>query len=330
MTVEQRLQPFGPADPKTERFRLRLEAQLQNAPPVETIDIPEMRRLRAAGEGVLPVAGPTADGRWRAWPDAVAGAPNRVRVVDPPSPPRGVYFHVHGGGWTFGAPELGDARAARLAAATGARVVSAAYRLAPEHPWPIGLEDCARALEVAIAEADALGGAPLVVGGDSAGAQLAVRLLLDLRDQGRIDRVCGAALAYGCFDLRLSPSARSWGARNLVLSTPIIDWFVGNLLPDRALAQDPKVSPLLADLAGAPPALFQVGDADPLLDDTLFMAERWRAAGAEARLRVWPGGFHAFDYFDDPSWDLPDARRFQDAVAQFVAERFDARPGRPG
>ncbi|MEO1330869.1 MAG: alpha/beta hydrolase fold domain-containing protein, partial [Pseudomonadota bacterium] len=181
------------------------------------------------------------------------------------------------------------------------------------------------ALQAAIDIADAMGGAPVGIGGDSAGAHLAVCALLELRERGALDRVCAAALTYGCFDLRMTPSMRRWGARNLVLSTPTVDWFVGNLLgADRSAAESPSVSPLLAALDGMPPALFQVGDADPLLDDSLFMAERWRAAGAPASLTLWPGAFHGFDYFDDPAFGLPIAAQSHAQTAAFLAGRFDA------
>jgi len=78
-----------------------------------------------------------------------------------------------------------------------------------------------------------------------------------------------------------------------------VDWFIANLLPGGGRGE-PEVSPLMADLGGLVPALFQVGTSDPLLDDTLFMARRWEAAGNPAELAVYPGGVHAFDMFDLP------------------------------
>jgi acetyl esterase/lipase len=94
----------------------------------------------------------------------------------------------------------------------------------------------------------------------------------------------------------MTPSQRLWGDRDLVLSTPIIRWFTDQYLPGRNAEQrrDPDISPLYADLAGLPPAIFTVGTADPLLDDTLFMFERWRAAGNAAEIHVWPEAPHGF------------------------------------
>ena len=95
---------------------------------------------------------------------------------------------------------------------------------------------------------------------------------------------------------------RAFGDQPLILNTSSIDWFVELFAQGHDL-KDPDLSPIWADLAGLPPALFTVGGLDPMLDDTLFMAARWKAAGNRASLDVWPGGIHAFDLFDnDYGW----------------------------
>ena len=101
---------------------------------------------------------------------------------------------------------------------------------------------------------------------------------------------------YGSFDLSMTPSQRLWGDRNLVLSGPIISWFLDQFLPtqDREQRRDPDISPLFADVSGLPPAIFTVGTQDPLLDDTLFMEARWRTAGRGSELRIWPEAPHGF------------------------------------
>ena len=103
-------------------------------------------------------------------------------------------------------------------------------------------------------------------------------------------------LQYGAFDLSMTPSQRLWGERNLVLSGPIIMWFADQFLPDHDGEQrrDPDISPLYAGLSGMPPAIFTVGTEDPLLDDTLFIEARWRAADQVTELRVWPEAPHGF------------------------------------
>jgi acetyl esterase/lipase len=97
----------------------------------------------------------------------------------------------------------------------------------------------------------------------------------------------------------MTPSARLWGDRNLVLSTPIVQWFADMFVPGTTQEErrSPEVSPLYADLRDMPPALFTVGMVDPLLDDNLFMATRWQAAGNETTLRIYPESIHGFIAF---------------------------------
>jgi acetyl esterase/lipase len=137
----------------------------------------------------------------------------------------------------------------------------------------------------------------LVIGGESAGAHLAVSTLLRLRDRRGITRAFRAAqLAFGGYDLSMTPSTRRWGDRNLVLSVPVITWFNDQFVPGRSPEErrDPDISPLYADLSGMPPARFVVGTEDPLLDDSLFMAARWRSAGSPAALEVVAEAVHGF------------------------------------
>ena len=141
------------------------------------------------------------------------------------------------------------------------------------------------------------GGGPLAIGGDSAGAHLAAVTLLRLRDRHGITGAFDAAvLQYGGFDLSMTPSQRMWGERNLVLSTPTISWFADQFVPWRSFEERraPDISPMYAGLSSMPAAIFTVGTEDPLLDDTLFMEARWRAAGNATELRIWPEAPHGF------------------------------------
>ncbi len=319
-------QPFlaalaAPPSVETAAFNAELEARLAELPATHEVPPDVTRAARAAGKGVFPVGGPLDDAAWRPAPTP----PGRVRVTTPRgaagAAPRGVFLHVHGGGWTLGAPEFCDVANAALAEATGWTVVSAPYRLAPEHPWPACADDVeAAALWLAQEAGPVFGTERLAIGGESAGAHLAMVALLRLRDRGAArdgavggpgGAFRGAVLNYGAFDLSMTPSMRAWGARKLVLSTPTVAWFVDNLaVADPA---SPDVSPLRAALAGLPPALLQVGTADPLVDDTTFMAARLAAAGVPVDLRIHPGGVHAFDAFD-----LAIARDARAAAAGFL------------
>lgn len=282
----------GAIAPETAAFTEELAATLAEVPPVNEVPPALTRKARAEGLGIFPLGGPLPGSEWCDIPGA-PGGPGRVRISLPEGTPRGTYLHIHGGGWTLGCPDQSDIHSQRIAAATGCRVVSAEYRLAPENPWPACGDDCSAAADWALRAFDG----PVVVGGESAGAHLAAVTVLGLKARGLAGRLAGAVLNYGCYDLRMTPSVANWGDLYLVLSTPVIDWFIANLLPEGG-RDAPEVSPLLADLAGLPPALFQVGTRDPLLDDSLFMAARWQAAGNRAELAVYPGGMHAYDMFD--------------------------------
>jgi acetyl esterase/lipase len=266
-------------------------------PPVNTVSPEESRQARREGRAIFPT--PVFLPQARTLEIDGPASPVQLRIIAPTEPPAGGFLHLHGGGWTLGDNDLQDPRLARLAHDTGLTVVSVSYRLAPEHPYPAGPDDCEAAALWLVGDEGraAIGGGPLAIGGDSAGAHLAVVTLLRLRDRHAVTGAFVAAvLQYGGFDLSMTPSQRLWGERNLVLSTPIISWFADQFLPGRGLERrrDPDISPLFAELSDMPPAIFTVGTEDPLLDDTLFMEARWRAAGHTTELRVWPEAPHGF------------------------------------
>ncbi|WP_051324507.1 alpha/beta hydrolase fold domain-containing protein [Candidatus Solirubrobacter pratensis] len=133
-----------------------------------------------------------------------------------------------------------------------------------------------------------LGAGRLIVGGQSAGAHLAALVLLVLRDRGELEPVIAANLAYGVYDVSMTPNARRWGDQRIVIGTSDLAFFAAQYAP-KERHRDPDVSPLYADLTGLPPALFSCGTLDPLLDDTLFMAARRQASGSPAQLAIHPG-----------------------------------------
>jgi acetyl esterase/lipase len=249
----------------------------------------EARAARRRGEHrpqPIPVS-PLAEDR------VIAGVP--ARVLTPPEP-RGVYLHIHGGGFVYGSSRLQDDRLEALALACGVTAVSVEYRLAPEHPYPAGPDDCeAVALSLA-GSSDAL-----CIGGESAGANLAVVTLLRLRDRHGFTGFRAACLSKGVYDLTLA----RMGDPGLDEADAVVAAYVGESDPS-----DPELSPLNAKLRDLPPALFAVGGADPLLDDTLALAERWRTAGNEAELVVVPGADHEHEAVEQ--------------IHSFLASRLDA------
>lgn len=306
---------------ETRAFNANLEALLATQPSMHTVPLPAVRRVRRAGGGLFPPPVMLPHARTLKIPGR--GGEISLRVLAPTRPARGVYLHIHGGGWALGASDYSDVDLAALAEATGLCAVSVEYRLAPEDPFPAGPDDCEDAARWLVDRGAEALGAPawFAIGGESAGAHLSALTLLRLRDRHGISSAFRAAnLVYGAFDLSKSPSVRRWGDRNLVLSNPIIDCFNDAFLPGRDLEarRDPEVSPLFADLRAMPPALFTIGTLDPLLDDSLFMEARWRAAGARTELRVWPESVHGFNAFP-----LAIARAANEAQHRFLAAAID-------
>ena len=261
--------------------------------PLEVLGVEEARRRYYEGGGGFP-PNETLDVASSLVADGV-----ELRVFTPPTS-NGVYLMIHSGGWVSGGPDLQDQRMWELACGAELTVACVRYRLAPEHRFPAAVDDCeAAALWLIDNAASVFGTDRLIIGGESAGAHLAVLSLLRLRDRhGLADRFVGANLVYGVFDLSLTPSARLAGASGLVLPTSTLTFMIDSFLGDADLDRtDPTISPLYADLSGLVPARFVVGDLDPMIDDTLFMSARWRAAGNPTIAETFPAGVHAFDEF---------------------------------
>lgn len=259
----------------------------------------KVRAARARGEGIFPAAAKSERARWIEIDGNVGKIPLRVVA---PEKPRGVYLHIHGGGHVLGAADQQDRLLELIAYATGLTAISVEYRLAPEDPYPAGPNDCESAALWAHANLKDFGGDAMAIGGESAGAHLSAMTMLRLRDKRGIMPFKAANLVFGVFDLGLTPSARTFGDERLVLRTIDIEKFGEAFLPgvSREERRSPELSPLYADLSGLCPALFTIGTRDALLDDSLFMHQRWVAAGNAGELDVYPGAAHGFIAFPTP------------------------------
>jgi acetyl esterase len=302
-------------------FNQQLEAVLADMAPIESVPPDESRLARLEGTGAFP-APQFLD---HARDETIAGPAGDLGLrILPAKQPRGVYLHIHGGGWVLGAAIGQDVALDRIVRATGLTAVSVEYRLAPEHPYPAAPDDCEAAarwlLERGLAE---LGAPPLVViGGESAGAHLALVTLLRLRDRhDALAPFAGANLVYGVYDLSGTPSQRRWD-RNLVLSPGNLAWFYHCFVGSRPVEarRDPDISPLYAELSGLPPMLLTVGLADPLLDDSLFLDARLRAAGGPCEVAVYPDSVHGFNAFP-----LAMARAANERIDAWIASRVGGR-----
>jgi len=296
-------------------FNEALAGVLAEEPQVHTVPPERSRRARREGRSIWPepVFLPQASDL------SVRTRSGEIRVrVLAPEKATGVYLHIHGGGWVLGCCDEQDDRLWSLVEATDMCAISVDYRLAPEHPYPAGPDDCEDAalwlLDRGLTELDVPD--RIAIGGESAGAHLAVTTLLRLRDRHGVSGAFRAAnLVYGVYDLSGTPSRLNWDDRHPMLSTPDMHWFGRSFTGDRNLEElrDPDLSPLYADLHDLPPSLFTVGDLDPLLDDSRFMAARWQGAGNDAELRVWPESVHGFTAFP-----LAVARAANEAQYEFL------------
>ncbi len=227
-------------------------------------------------------------------------------------------LYLHGGGYCAGTLGTHRVLAGRLALATGTRVVTLDYRLAPEHPFPAALDDAVAAFDALCAG----GLAPdrCAIAGDSAGGGLTVATLLALRGAGRPLPAAAACLSPWT-DLTQTSGAyeRLAGADPMVSKRGLDEMasaYLGETDPRTELA-----SPLFADrLGGLPPVRIDVGSAEVLLDDATALAERIRTDGGEVELVVWPEMIHVFQAF--PGDLLPEADESVAAIGAFLAEHL--------
>jgi len=200
----------------------------------------------------------------------------------------------HGGGWTIGDLESADRTSRRLAAGTGALVVSLEYRLAPENPFRAAVDDCLGAVLWVIANADSLGGDPsrVAVGGDSAGGNLAAVIAREARDEGLALR--HQLLVYPVTDCTMSSSSYDANGEGYLLTRDTMTWFIENYV-GQADHKDPRISPLYADdLRGVAPALIITAEFDPLRDEGEAYGDRLRDAGVDVEVRRFDGQTHSF------------------------------------
>jgi acetyl esterase len=292
----------------TRAFNADLAAKLAEVPATHEVDDPpRLRAARVEGRGAFPAPERLDGGIDRTIPGRAGDIPVRIfRHAEP----QGVFLHIHGGGWVLGAADQQDRLLWALAELGRFAVVSVDYRLAPEHPYPAGPDDCEDAARWLIANSAAeFGTDRLVIGGESAGAHLTAVTLLRLGEQARAFRA--AQFTFGVFDLGMTPS-QLHGHDKLMIPRATMEWFYEQFVPGLTLEERraPDISPLYADLSGMPPARFCVGTEDPLLDDSLFMAARWQAAGNKTELQVFDAAIHGFIAFPIKVAELEIAAQF--------------------
>jgi acetyl esterase len=278
-------------DPQLEEVLRGLGAP--GAPPAHEVPVQLARASHVAEAELLSGPGePVAAVHELAIPAPGGDVPARAFAPagDPPLP---VVVYLHGGGWVFGTLDSFDTVGRALANASGAIVIVVDYRLAPEHPFPAGLEDAVAAVRWAAAHAGEIGGDPgrLAVAGDSAGGNLAtvaarrLRGEIELRLQALVYPVCDAGVN--------TPSYRECAdGYGLTAASMRRFW---DLYLDGSDGLQPDASPLRADdLAGVAPAYVITAEHDPLRDEGEAYAAALERAGVRVELRRYPGAVHGF------------------------------------
>jgi acetyl esterase len=239
-------------------------------------------------------------------PEPVASVADRqspggvpVRIFEPCQPRGGTVVYLHGGGWVIGDVETHDPLARRVANVTGARVVSVGYRLAPEHPFPAGLDDAEHVLRWVGEESP---DEPVGVAGDSAGASLAAGLALRARD--REIPLAAQLLFYPATDPTMSSKSYVDNASGYFLTRDDMAWFYQQYLPALADASEPadglayaEANLAYANVNRAASAVVATAEFDPLRDDGATYADRLKQAGVPTEYVPGPGLIHGYAGF---------------------------------
>lgn len=225
-------------------------------------------------------------------------------------------LYIHGGGFVAGKPANRRALTGRLAAKLDATVYAIEYRLAPEHPFPAGLDDCANAYRALVTSGIPPRG--IVVGGDSAGGNLSFALALKLKSEGTPEPAALVALSPATDLASAPPSHKSNARADAMFDTRMFPTVVRHYCPGSDAA-DPFISPLRGDVKGLPPTLIQCSRDEILRDDGVLMAEKLRAAGTEVSLEVWPNVFHVWQLMAD---QIPESRKAIENIVSFVGRQW--------
>ncbi|MBB6244921.1 alpha/beta hydrolase fold domain-containing protein [Rhodanobacter sp. MP1X3] len=286
-----------PLDPQIEHFVRAVTEDNRRLSVDRTLDWPQRRIIAEQSRTPWAQGGPRIP-LVREFELPLDTGPLRVRLYDPsPASVKPVLIYIHGGGWSMFSLDTHDRLMREYAHRAGVAVLGVDYALAPEYKYPYALHQVLGALHWLLAEADALGidGGRVALGGDSAGANLALATALVQREAGQGDTIAGLLLNYGGFDATVdAESRRRFGTGADMLSSAEIDMFWLNYLRDDADQQDPLACPLKANLGGLPPSLLIVPECDVLAAQSLAMDERMREAGVDVQCKIYQGAVHSF------------------------------------
>jgi acetyl esterase len=313
-----------PLDPQVRAVLDQLAAL--NQPPRWTVTPAEARRQYEARVAMQPPGEPVANVEDRTIPGPSGKIPVRVYTPAGAGPlPALVYFH--GGGWVIGNIHSHDNTCRALANASGCVVVSADYRLAPEHTYPAAAEDCYAATRYVSEHPEEFGAAPgrVAVGGDSAGGNLAAVVPLMARDRGG-PSLAFQLLVYPVTDHDYVTASYRENAEGYGMTARDMVWFWDHYLPNAESGKEPYASPLrAADLRGLPPALVITAEYDVLRDEGEAYAERLKQAEVPVTCTRYDGVHHGF--FGLPHL-IDKSRQAINQAGEALRHAFQSQPAR--
>lgn len=249
----------------------------------------------------------------RVEPGIVGGVPGE-RVTPPDASPTRTVLYLHGGGFVFGSPATHRELVARIARAASASAWVPDYRLAPENPFPSGIDDCVAAYRGLLAQGTSP--ANIVIAGDSAGGGLTIAALLALRDAG-VPLPAAAVCLSPWVDLAITgPTVDARAEQDPWVPKSGLFLMANHYLASKDPSH-PLASPILADLRGLPPLLVQVGTAEVLYDDSERLSARAKAASVDVTFEPWEEMIHVWQAFPV----LPEAQEAVNRIGRFIREK---------
>ena len=287
-----------------------VKAKIKSLPPSHTQTLAALRQLYDKAERAFPVGSDVAVEK------VVATGCVAERLSPAGADRQACLLYLHGGGYAIGSPRSHRHLAADLARRAGITALVPDYRLAPENPFPAAVDDALAAyrslLDAGVAPAR------IAVAGDSAGGGLAISCLLAARDAGLPMPGAAVCLSPWTDMTAAGASYRDKADVDVLVSQGDLTRY-GAAYVGSASRIDPLVSPALADLAGLPPLLIQVGGDEVLLDDARLLAVKAKAAGITVQIAEWPGMIHVWQWY----WPvLEEGRQANAAIAGFIKEQL--------
>jgi acetyl esterase len=288
----------GEIDPEIARFVAAVQADYAAHPDLAARSPAERRAIAEKVRERWRQGGPAMARRVDLIaPSAARGVPVRLLAAEEEAAPRPAMIYLHGGGFTTFSLDTHDRVMREYAARTGAIVIGVDYSLSPEAKFPTALNETVAVVDWLGAEGAALGVDPhrIAIGGDSAGANLALASAIVLRDRGQAGRLAAMVLNYGFFDADFTTaSQRRHGGVDKMLSSEELTGYIEGYLGGTPHRDDPLALPLLADLARLPPSFHVIAECDPLCDSDLALVRRMTAAGNSVESRLYRGATHSF------------------------------------